>query len=144
NHIQELLLPITFEFSKKEALFIDRYREDLKNVGLFFEPFGHQSYIIRSYPTWFPTGYEEEIIREMIEQIIHEEKVDIEQLREESAIMMACKGSIKANQYVNENEMFQLLNDLRKTTDPFTCPHGRPIIVHFSTYELEKMFKRIM
>ncbi len=144
NEVQQLLLPITFEFSKKEALFIERHQEELAEVGLFFEPFGPQSFIIRSYPTWFPVGYEEEIIREMVEQIVEEGQVNIEKIREESSIMMACKGSIKANEYLSENEMFQLLKDLRQTQDPFTCPHGRPIIVHFSTYELEKMFKRIM
>lgn len=144
NNIQELLLPLTFEFSKRETLFIEQHKEDLENIGLIFEPFGDRSYVIRSYPTWFPSGFEEEIIREMIEQIIYEQKVDIERIREEAAIMMACKGSIKANQYLSNDEMFQLLNDLRSTTDPFTCPHGRPIIVRFSTYEIEKMFKRVM
>lgn len=144
KNLQELLLPMTFEFSKKEFLFIERHQKDLENIGLFFEPFGDQTYVVRSYPTWFPSGFEEEIIREMIEQIIHEEKIDIAKIREEAAIMMACKGSIKANQYLGNEEMFQLLNDLRKTTDPFTCPHGRPIIIHYSTYEIEKMFKRVM
>jgi DNA mismatch repair protein MutL len=45
---------------------------------------------------------------------------------------------------LRDDEIFALLESLRKTTDPFTCPHGRPIIIHFSTYELEKMFKRVM
>ena len=141
---QELLIPLTFEFSSQEALFIEEYREAFEEVGLFFEPFGHRSYIIRSHPNWFPEGFEEEVIREMIEQIMNEEKVNIEAIREDAAIMMSCKRSIKANHYLTEKDMFRLLEDLRTTTDPFTCPHGRPIIVHFTTYELEKMFKRIM
>ncbi|WP_249869710.1 DNA mismatch repair endonuclease MutL [Oceanobacillus saliphilus] len=144
NESQELLLPMTFEFSKQESLFIEEYKEDLEKVGLYLEQFGNQTYIIRSHPNWFPTGFEEEVIREMIDQIMNEEKVNVESIREEAAILMSCKRSIKANHYLNQDEMFRLLEDLRKTTDPFTCPHGRPIIVHFSTYELEKMFKRIM
>lgn len=144
KQMQELLIPITFEFSKQEAIFIDQFKEELENVGLFFESFGHQSYVVRSHPTWFPTGFEEEIIREMIMQIIQNEKVHVESIREDAAILMACKGSIKANHYLNEEDMIHLLNELRQTTDPFTCPHGRPIIVHFSSYELEKMFKRVM
>ncbi|MGJ9458937.1 DNA mismatch repair endonuclease MutL [Oceanobacillus sp. CF4.6] len=144
NESQELLLPMTFEFSKQEAIFIDQYKEDFEKVGLFFEEFGNQTYVIRSHPNWFPTGFEEEVIREMVDQIINEEKVNVESIREKAAILMSCKRSIKANHYLNQDEMFRLLEDLRKTTDPFTCPHGRPIIVHFSTYELEKMFKRIM
>ncbi|MHA6251214.1 DNA mismatch repair endonuclease MutL [Oceanobacillus sp. CAU 1775] len=141
---QELLIPLTFEFSNQEALFIENYKDRLEEVGLFFEPFGFKTYIIRSYPNWFPKGFEEEVIREMVEQVMHDEKVNIEAIREEAAIMMSCKRSIKANHYLTEEEMFRLIEDLRATQDPFTCPHGRPIIVHLTTYELEKMFKRIM
>lgn len=144
KHVQELLIPITFEFSQQETIFIEKFKEELEKVGLFFEEFGHQTYVVRSHPTWFPKGFEEEIIQEMIEQIIHNERVNVETIREEAAILMACKGSIKANHYLNEEDMSHLLKELRQTTDPFTCPHGRPIIVHFSSYELEKMFKRVM
>lgn len=144
NELQDLLIPLTFDFSKQEALLIDQYQEQLKEVGLFFEHFGQQTYIVRSHPQWFPKGFEEEIIREMIEQIMEEEKIDIANLREDAAILMSCKRSIKANHYLNKEDMFYLLEDLRKSTDPFTCPHGRPIIIHFSGYDLEKMFKRVM
>lgn len=144
NESQELLIPMTFDFSKKEAIFIEEAKDTLEKVGLFFEPFGNQTYVIRSHPTWLPSGFEEEIIREMVEQFIQEATINVEKIREEAAILMSCKRSIKANHYLTTDEMFQLLEDLRSTTDPFTCPHGRPIIVHFSTYELEKMFKRIM
>ncbi|MFD1450444.1 MULTISPECIES: DNA mismatch repair endonuclease MutL [Oceanobacillus] len=144
NESQELLIPMTFDFSRKEAIFIEEAKNTLEQAGLFFEPFGSQTYVIRSHPTWFPTGFEEEIIREMVDQFIQESTVNVEKIREEAAILMSCKRSIKANHYLTNEEMFQLLEDLRSTTDPFTCPHGRPIIVHFSTYELEKMFKRIM
>lgn len=144
NEVQELLIPLTFEFSKQESIFIEHYKNELEKVGLFFEDFGNQTYIIRSYPNWFPKGFEEEVIREMIEQIMQDEKINVESIREEAAILMSCKRSIKANHYLNHDDMFRLLEDLRKTTDPFTCPHGRPIIIHFTTYELEKMFKRVM
>ncbi|RCW70640.1 DNA mismatch repair endonuclease MutL [Saliterribacillus persicus] len=144
KEVQELLVPITFEFTKQETLLIEEHKVQLEKVGLFFEEFGHQTYIIRSHPNWFPKGFEEEVIREMIEQIMDVGKIDIYKLREEAAILMSCKRSIKANHYLNNDDMFQLLEDLRKCTDPFTCPHGRPIIIQFSTYEMEKMFKRIM
>ncbi|TRM12470.1 DNA mismatch repair endonuclease MutL [Lentibacillus cibarius] len=144
NEVQDLLIPLTFDFSKQEAIFIDQNKDELAKVGLFFEAFGNQSYIIRSHPTWFPEGFEEEIIREMIEQIMQHEKVDVEMIREDAAALMSCKRSIKANHYLNQQDMTRLLEDLRKSRDPFTCPHGRPIVIHFSSYELEKMFKRVM
>ncbi|MBH0229364.1 DNA mismatch repair endonuclease MutL [Halobacillus yeomjeoni] len=144
HEVQELLVPMTFNFSRQEALRIEEYNEELEKVGLFFEPFGDNSFIVRSHPQWFPKGFEEEVIHEMVEQLMNEERIDVLKLREEAAILMSCKRSIKANHYLNQSDMFQLLEDLRKSTDPFTCPHGRPIIVFFSEYEMEKMFKRVM
>ncbi|SFD78839.1 DNA mismatch repair protein MutL [Lentibacillus persicus] len=144
NELQELLIPLTFDFSKQESIFIDHHREELEKVGLFFEPFGNQTYIIRAHPNWFPKGFEEEVIREMIEQVMKDEKVDIERIREDAAALMSCKRSIKANHHLSNDHMFSLLEDLRTCSDPFTCPHGRPVIIFFSSYELEKMFKRVM
>ncbi|HHY74726.1 MAG TPA: DNA mismatch repair endonuclease MutL [Bacillus bacterium] len=142
--LQEMLLPFTLEYSKNEIFIIEEHLEKLKCVGIFLEPFGGGSYIIRSHPQWFPKGEEKELIEEIIEQVLTKKKVSIHELREEAAIMMSCKGSIKANRHLRNDEIFALLETLRKTTDPFTCPHGRPIIIHFSTYEMEKLFKRVM
>ncbi|WP_297991232.1 DNA mismatch repair endonuclease MutL [Anoxybacillus sp.] len=144
NELQPLLIPLTFTYSTSEYLLIDSHRDELAACGVFLEPFGHNSFIVRSHPQWFPKGEEAEIIEEMIKQVLTMKKVDMKQLREKAAIMMSCKQSVKANQFLRSDEIFALLESLRKTSDPFTCPHGRPIIIHFSTYELEKMFKRVM
>lgn len=144
SEVQEMLLPLTLEYSKNETFIIEEHVEQLKSVGIFLEPFGGGSYIIRSHPQWFPKGEEKELIEELIQQVLTRKKVSIHELREEAAIMMSCKGSIKANHHLRNDEIFALLETLRKATDPFTCPHGRPIIIHFSTYEIEKLFKRVM
>ncbi len=144
SELQELLVPLTFDYSTDDYVKIDEYRNELENVGVFLEPFGHNSYIVKAHPQWFPKGEETEIIEDMIEQLLTMKKVDIKKLREEAAIMMSCKGSIKANRHLRNDEIQALLDELRRTSDPFTCPHGRPIIIHTSTYELEKMFKRVM
>ncbi|WP_338452126.1 DNA mismatch repair endonuclease MutL [Niallia oryzisoli] len=144
SELQELLVPITFEYSTDEVLKIEEYKDELEKVGVFLEPFGYNSYIVKSHPQWFPKGEEKEVIEDMIEQLLTMKKVDIKKLREEAAIMMSCKGSIKANRHLRNDEIQALLDELRQTTDPFTCPHGRPIIIHTSVYELEKMFKRVM
>ncbi|WIG40430.1 DNA mismatch repair endonuclease MutL [Bacillus toyonensis] len=144
QEVQELLVPYRIDLSLTEFLRVEEQLEELKKVGLFLEQFGHQSFIVRSHPTWFPKGQETEIIDEMMEQVVKLKKVDIKKLREEAAIMMSCKASIKANQYLTSDQIFALLEELRTTTNPYTCPHGRPILVHHSTYELEKMFKRVM
>ncbi|SEP59878.1 DNA mismatch repair endonuclease MutL [Piscibacillus halophilus] len=144
NEVQELSVPLSFEFTSQEAIVIDENKDSLEKVGLFLEPFGDYSYIVRSYPSWFPTGEEEQIIRDMVEELIDGRAIDVEKIREEAAILMSCKRSIKANHYLNHQEMEYLLNELRTCRDPFTCPHGRPIVIHFSEYELQRMFKRIM
>lgn len=142
--IQELLVPITLDFTRKEALFLQDHLEQLNQIGLFMEPFGENSFIVRSHPAWFPEGEEEETIRELVDQILETQKIDLKKLRNDAAALMSCKRSIKANHYLNKNEMARLLNDLRSCDEPYTCPHGRPIIIFFSEYELEKMFKRVM
>ncbi|MBW4850874.1 DNA mismatch repair endonuclease MutL [Bacillus safensis] len=144
QEVQEMLVPLTFHYSKNDMLIIEEHKDILAKVGVFLEPFGSGSYIVRSHPQWFPKGEEAELIEEIIEQVLNEKRVDIKKLREEAAIMMSCKGSIKANRHLRHDEIKALLDELRTTKDPFTCPHGRPIIIHHSTYEMEKMFKRVM
>lgn len=144
NDTQTLLMPLSFEFTPDEIICIEQYRQELEAVGIFLEPFGGQTYAVRSYPTWFPKGLEEEIIRDIIHEVIEEGKIDLGKMRDELAALMACKRSIKANHALQLHEMEQLLHDLRQTEHPFTCPHGRPVIIHFSLYEIEKMFKRVM
>lgn len=144
SELQEMLIPLTFEYSTDDYIKIDEHKSELEKVGVFLEPFGHNSFIIRAHPQWLPKGEEQEIIEDMVEQLLSMKKVDIKKLREEAAIMMSCKASIKANQHLRNDEIQALLDELRRTSDPFTCPHGRPVIIHYSTYEMEKMFKRVM
>lgn len=141
---QTLLLPLTFHYSADEALTLKENKKALEEVGVYLEEFGQNSFVVREYPTWFPKDFESEIIEELIEQVLKERKTDIKKLREAAAIMMSCKRSIKANHYLDKTQMERLLQDLKTRVNPFTCPHGRPVIVHFRTYEIEKMFKRVM
>lgn len=144
NEVQNLLIPLTFHFSKDEQMIIDQYKDELDNVGVHLEHFGGHDYIVNSYPVWFPKEEAEEIIKDMIELVLKHKSVDVKKIREDAAIMMSCKKSIKANHYLKNNEMADLIDQLREAEDPFTCPHGRPIIINFSNYELEKLFKRVM
>ncbi|NMM54243.1 DNA mismatch repair endonuclease MutL [Paenibacillus aquistagni] len=141
---QELFIPITLEYTPNEA---DRIRERmhlLEQVGIVLEPFGTQTFLIRSHPYWFPSGEEEALIHEMMEWVLKEKSPDIRTMREASAIMCSCKASIKANQRISDAEAETLIARLGACHQPYTCPHGRPIVVKFTTYDLEKMFKRVM
>lgn len=141
---QALLLPLTFHYTLDEAYRIKESIDELNTVGIFLEEFGSSSFVVREHPAWFPKGHETKIIEGLIEQVLTNRRTDIKKLREEAAIMMSCKLSIKANHYLTIKDMEQLLESLKNAKHPLTCPHGRPVIIHFSTYEVEKMFKRVM
>lgn len=141
---QELLFPITIELTADED---ERLREKqgiLQQAGIALETFGPQSYIVRSHPTWFPRGAEEALIRELIDWVLTHNRLSLAELRDETAKQMACKAAIKANRHLRKDEMQSLLTDLQGMSNPYTCPHGRPILIEFTSYEMEKMFKRVM
>jgi len=142
---QQLLVPITLEMTAGDAVQLKDKLPLLAEVGLELEPFGMNTFLVRSHPEWLPKDDEQAIIEEMIEWVLQEKRgVDIQKLREKSAIMCSCKASIKANQRLSREEGEALLDRLGACIQPYTCPHGRPIVVHISTYQLEKMFKRVM
>jgi len=142
---QELIVPITLEFTPSDASTLLQRLPAFARAGVQLEHFGGNSFIVRAYPHWLPTGEEQRIIEDMAEWILSEKQhVDIGKLREQAAIMCSCKSSIKANERLTVPEMESLLQRLGQCRNPFTCPHGRPITVSFSNYELEKMFKRVM
>ncbi|KQX67949.1 MULTISPECIES: DNA mismatch repair endonuclease MutL [unclassified Paenibacillus] len=142
---QELLVPITLEFTPSEAGIIAEKLSLFEQAGVYMEAFGGNTFLVRAHPHWFPSGEEKGIVEEMCEWVLSEKKaVDIAKLREKAAIMCSCKASIKANQGLSVLEMETLIDRLAGCRNPYTCPHGRPIVVSFTTYELEKMFKRVM
>ncbi|SEM82912.1 DNA mismatch repair endonuclease MutL [Paenibacillus sp. OV219] len=142
---QQLLVPLTLEFTAVEANALKNKLHHLVEAGVELEPFGAHTFLVRSYPEWLPAGEEHNVIEEMAEWLISERgAVDIGKMREKSAIMCSCKASIKANDRLTREEGEGLLKRLAACIQPYTCPHGRPIVVHMTTYQLEKMFKRVM
>lgn len=143
NDLQELLVPIVLEFSRDDMLRITENKEVLEEVGIYLEEFGQTSLIVRAHPTWYIPGQEESIIREMIDIFLETGKANVAKFREDTAIMMSCKRSIKANHYLDERQARALLEDLKHCENPFNCPHGRPVLIRFTNNDMEKMFKRI-
>jgi len=143
SDLQELLVPIMLDYPNSDALKIQENKEALEKVGIYLEPFGQNSFLLRRHPIWFTSGEEEKIVREMIDLLLESGSVSVAKFREATAIMMSCKQSIKANHYLNDQEARQLLRDLGYTENPYNCPHGRPVIIHFGNKDMEKMFKRI-
>lgn len=141
--LQELLVPILLDYPNSDTIRIKENQQALEEIGIHLEPFGQNSFLLRSHPVWFDKGAEEQITRELIDLLLEKGKVNVAKFREATAIMMSCKGSIKANHHLNDSEARALLNDLSKTNNPYNCPHGRPVLIRFTNNDMEKMFKRI-
>ena len=138
-----MLIPITLEFPNNEFLILKNNLEILTNMGFNIEEFGLNSIVVKAHPTWIPIGMEDKAIRIIIDLVIHKEKdFSIAKFNDHLAATVSCKASIKANENITLEEMENLISDLRKCKNPFNCPHGRPTIVYYSKYDLEKLFKR--
>ena len=140
---QRLLVPIVLTYPTTDSLKIEENLDKLANLGIELEDFGKNTYILRQHPTWFKQGEEEEIVREMIDMFLNDDKLTVAKFREKTAIMMSCKRSIKANHHLEEEQAKVLLKKLSACENPFNCPHGRPVLVHFTSKDMEHMFKRI-
>jgi len=141
----DMLIPINIELPFNEYIVVKENLNILRNMHFDIEEFGVNSFIIRSHPIWLPKGNEELAIRKIIELIISKEKnFDILKFNDRVAMTVSCKASIKANDNISIDEMQTLINKLRNCKNPYTCPHGRPTIIFYSNYELEKLFKRAM
>lgn len=141
---QELLIPITIDYTHTEIQSFLTHLDTLKDLGIEIELFGKQTLIVRSTPLWFPKGQELIFIDKMLHMLVKSNSIDIKELRNDLIANTSCKSAIKANHSLSKKEMENLLEQLRITDNPFTCPHGRPVIIHFSFYDIEKMFKRVV
>lgn len=139
----ELLIPIKLNFTASESILIEEKMETINKLGIELEDFGGGTYTVRKVPIWLIKGKEEEFVEEIIIHIINDRKQEKYQFLDSIAKSLACKKSVKANDYLSKIEIDYLLEDLEKCEKPFTCPHGRPVIIKFSKYEIEKWFKRV-
>ena len=142
NYKKQMLIPMTFDFSIEEAAEIRNNFEKFTELGIDFEEFGDNSYVVREFPGWIEE--DEEMIKIIVEKVLNNNKITFNELRNDAIAMASCKMSIKANQILSEVEMNKVISDLYKCKNPFTCPHGRPIITKMEKKDLEKMFKRIV
>ena len=143
NISQPLMVTTIIDVTKKEKIFVDKNLEDFNKLGVVLEEAGPTSYYLRSVPVWI-IGDALSIVEEMIKFIVEIESIDLKQIRDELAKRISCKGAIKANKNLSIDEVNTLVKDLSKCKNPFTCPHGRPTIINFSQYEIEKMFLRVI
>ena len=140
----DVLVPYKIELPANEYLILSKNFSILDRLGFKYEEFGTNTLIIRTHPTWIPKYAPLEAIKKIIDIIIMNEDFDEDKFNEKVSITLACKMSIKAGDVITMPDMTYLINELRHTKNPFTCPHGRPTIIAYTKYDLEKLFKRAM
>ncbi|HEM6290671.1 TPA: DNA mismatch repair endonuclease MutL [Streptococcus suis] len=143
NSAQQLLVPYIFEFPQNDALNLAHKMDALRQVGVNLEEYGVNQFILREHPIWMKEEEIESGIYEMCDMLLLTDQVSIKQYRAELAIMMSCKRSIKANHALDDYSARDLLRQLSHCQNPYNCPHGRPVLVHFSKSDMAKMFRRI-
>ncbi|MBU1145131.1 MAG: DNA mismatch repair endonuclease MutL [Firmicutes bacterium] len=144
SEIYNLLVPMKLDLSNNQTIEIINYLPQILEFGIRLEKDESSSFSIFSVPSWFPRGYEVVYTEEVVKTVVNTNKLQIKEIRDELAKLLSCKHSLKANAFISKNEVSHLMNDLRLCHNPFTCPHGRPIVVSISNHEVEKWFKRIM
>ncbi|AOT72923.1 DNA mismatch repair endonuclease MutL [Geosporobacter ferrireducens] len=141
-YAQKLLTPIIVELSPAE---FEKLKNDLKvfeDLGFEVEPFGRSAFLIRSVPLQFGEPETKNFFMEIVEIYSTESGISDYHLKIEKIISMACKAAVKANNKLHKIEMHALMKQLAALENPYTCPHGRPVIISMSKQEIEKKFKR--
>lgn len=145
NDVISPLIPMIIELPNNEFIIAKEKLDIIKSYNIDIEEFGINSFRVISHPTWFPKGNEEKIVRRIIEEIVNKGKdFSLAKFNNSLAALISCKMSVKANTRITKEAQEEIINELRKCNNPFNCPHGRPTIINFSTYEIEKMFKRVV
>lgn len=145
NDVISPLIPMIIELPNNEFIIAKEKLDIIKSYNIDIEEFGINSFRVISHPTWFPKGNEEKIVRRIIEEIVNKGKdFSLAKFNNSLAALISCKMSIKANTRITKEAQEEIINKLRKCNNPFNCPHGRPTIINFTTYEIEKMFKRVV
>lgn len=133
--VQDLIEAELIDFSTKDAMFVNNHLDDLRSYGFYLEEFGDNTFRLTKVPVIFSKVKGADLLRDLIVDFKDDDKEDF-------ITMMACRKSVKAGDNVSISEMYGLLRELDKCDLPFTCPHGRPIMVKVTIADLERMFRR--
>lgn len=140
---QQLMIPITINLSNDEGTLFYPHYQEMEQVGIKIDALSECVYQIKAIDQFYQRCQNlDNDLLQMIRLVINNHQLNFADLYEDVAIMMACKSSIKAHQYLDRLDVDSLLTQLNECVNPFTCPHGRPIINKISKYEIEKLFKR--
>lgn len=140
---QELINPVTLDLSQKEKSIIEDFIPQLEKLGFSVSEFGPRSYVVTTVPSIFGKLEDTDVIHDIISDLLSSGRVREDTERYDLLCStMACRAAIKAGAVCNETQMKELIRQLMKCNNPYTCPHGRPTMVSFTGEELARLFKR--
>jgi DNA mismatch repair protein MutL len=141
---QRLLMPIVLELTPAQQAVFTEISDELEHNGFEAEPFGARSVAVKVAPAGVEASDVERMLHEVLDQFVHEEQsLNLEKIRARIAASIACHAAIKVNMPLEQNKMEWLLGELAKTDHPYSCPHGRPVVLRYSVKDIQKAFKRI-
>jgi len=142
---QKLLIPETFDLGYREGKILEKLIPDLNELGLEIEPFGGDTFVVKAVPALLKDRAIKPLVMEMVEKMAQIGFTPgLEKAIDACLMLMACHGSIRANQQLSDKEIKGLLDQLDGCDQPSNCPHGRPVWIRMTLKDLEKMFKRIV
>lgn len=144
NCSQNIYPPIVVSLSNAEAQYVTKYNENFLNVGFTIEHFGGLDYTISTVPMELLSQNPADYFHEMLDELMEGKNSKETETVNLKIATMACKASVKGNMHLSVFEADKLISELLTLDNPYNCPHGRPTIISFSKYEIEKMFKRIV
>jgi DNA mismatch repair protein MutL len=141
---QRLLMPIVLELSPAQQAVFSEISDELQRNGFEAEPFGARSLAVKVAPAGVEASAVEHLLHELLDEFTREEQsLNLEKIRARIAASIACHAAIKVNMPLEPNKMEWLLTELAKTDHPYSCPHGRPVVLRYSVKDIQKAFKRI-
>lgn len=135
----ELLVPEELLLTSNDMVIVDNHLDAFEKLGFKFS-----NHHLIAHPIWLREKEIDVALESMIQMLSNEKEIDYKKLRNQLAKDISCKGAIKANHQLSTLEIQKLIKDLRECLNPYTCPHGRPVLIKLSYYEIERMFKRIV
>ncbi|UCH34186.1 MAG: hypothetical protein JSV65_16850, partial [Armatimonadota bacterium] len=141
--VQRLVMPATVHLGRREAELLERNLDAFTGIGVEVEPFGSDTFVVRGMPAIMAKLDPEELLRDLLEELSAQPTGgEISLPREAILAAAACHSAIKAGTPLAPQEMVELLDRLARSSRPYTCPHGQPIIMSITNFELDRRFQR--
>ncbi len=140
----KLLISYPLEFSTQEMIFVEQNLDKLNEIGIVMDQISTNAYAVREVPYWMDFDNIDVFIHNLIDDFYQDKDISIIKQRDRISKQIACKSSIRANRKVTSEEALNLVLELNKCNNPYTCPHGRPTIIKLENKYFEKLFLREM